>query len=543
MYYRHIVLTGFMGTGKSTVGRELAVRLGRGFVDTDVLIEARCGRTVAQLFAEKGESAFRAWETAVAEELAQESGLVIATGGGMMLKAQNAAALSHESFIICLTAHPTTILARVQQMPGERPLLNSPDPLVRIEQLLAQRLPVYTQFAQVDTTGQTVEQVVAAAMTLLGQQETITPEMTDSWITLNVNHPDGHYPVILGQGVLGRLRELAGIRGPFAVITDDHVGPYHAWRLGEVSLLITVPAGEQHKNLETIRFIYDRLLAGGFDRKGTVVALGGGVVGDMAGFAAATFMRGVPFVQCPTTVLSMVDASVGGKVGVDLPQGKNLVGAFKQPQAVLADLATLSTLPLSEFRCGLAEVVKHGLLTRPDLLTRLAEQPLTAWLEPARQGELQQLLADAIQVKQAIVERDPFEQGERAWLNLGHTFGHAIEQVSGYQITHGEGVAMGLVAAADLSARLGFCDPELSHEITRLLTHLGLPGRIPGHLPPEALYRAMQHDKKKAVAQLRFVLLQGVGQPRLDAVPAELVMATLTHLSGDGELYLEQYSR
>lgn len=306
--------------------------------------------------------------------------------------------------------------------------------------------------------------------------------------------------------------------------------------------MITVPAGEQHKNLETIRFIYDRLLAGGFDRKGTVVALGGGVVGDMAGFAAATFMRGVPFVQCPTTVLSMVDASVGGKVGVDLPQGKNLVGAFKQPQAVLADLATLSTLPLSEFRCGLAEVVKHGLLTRPDLLTRLAEQPLTAWLEPARQGELQQLLADAIQVKQAVVERDPFEQGERAWLNLGHTFGHAIEQVSGYQITHGEGVAMGLVAAADLSARLGFCDPELSHEITRLLTHLGLPGRILA-ISPEALYRAMQHDKKKAVAQLRFVLLQGVGQPRLDAVPAELVMATLTHLSGDGELYLEQYSR
>lgn len=517
MSYRNIILTGFMGTGKSRVGHELARRLQQGFVDTDVLIEARSGRTVAQLFAEKGEAAFRSWEAVVAQELGQETGLVIATGGGMMVNPQNAAALSHGSLVLCLSANPATILARVQQMPGERPLLNTADPLARITALLHERAPVYNRYPTINTADKSISQVVDEIMDYLTQQaaaplaapETVLPTPQ----TLSVTHPEGNYPVVVGFGLLAQLRELAGITGPMVVVTDDHVGPLHAAQLAAAT--ITVPSGEQHKNLATVRFLYDKFLEAGLDRQGTVVALGGGVVGDMAGFAAATFMRGVPFVQCPTTVLAMVDASVGGKVGVDMPQGKNLVGAFKQPQAVIADLNTLHTLPLPEFRAGLAELIKHGFLARPDLLTRLTARPLQAWREAVNQAEWQQLLFDAIQVKRDVVVRDPFEKGERAHLNLGHTFAHALEQVSGYTITHGEAVAMGLVAAAYLSVRLGYAAAALPEAVIQVLDHVGLPTHIPSHLAPDDIIKAMFHDKKKATGQLRFVLLRELGQPFL----------------------------
>lgn len=517
MPYRNIVLTGFMGTGKSSVGRELARQLRWGFVDTDVLIEARCGRTISQLFAEKGEAAFRGWEAVVAQELGQEAGLVIATGGGMMLNPQNAAALSHNSLVLCLTADPATILARVQQMPGERPLLNAPDPLSRITTLLHERASVYNRYPALNTIDKAVPQIVAEIMDYLiphAAAPLAAPDMTlPTPRTLSVTHPEGDYPVIVGFGLLSQVRELSGITGPMVVVTDDKVRPLHAAHLAAAT--ITVPSGEQHKNLATVRFLYEKFLEAGLDRQGTVVALGGGVVGDMAGFAAATFMRGVNFVQCPTTVLAMVDASVGGKVGVDMPQGKNLVGAFKQPQAVIADLNTLHTLPLAEFWAGLAELIKHGFLARPDLLTRLLARPLLAWREAANQAEWQQLLFDAIQVKRDVVERDPFEKGERAHLNLGHTFAHAIEQVSGYAISHGEAVAMGLVAAAHLSVRLGYAAAALPEAVSQVLDHVGLPTHIPPHLAPDDIIKAMFHDKKKAAGQLRFVLLREPGQPFL----------------------------
>lgn len=531
MYYNRLVLTGFMGTGKSSVGRLLARRLGWGFVDTDALIEARCGRTIPELFAEKGEAVFRAWEAAVAQELTLETNLVIATGGGMMLNVGNAAALGQNSLVICLTADPETILARVQAMPGQRPLLNTPDPAERIRQLLATRDEVYKRWAQVDTTFLNVEQVMEAVMGLMTEKGTAeaekhTPRLPS--LVLPVTYPGGQYAVIVGTGLLAQIRELAGIRGRIVVVTDDHVGPLHAQKVSDAAAIITVPAGEQHKNLDTIRFLYDQMLQAGLDRQGTVVALGGGVVGDMAGFAAATFMRGVNFVQCPTTVLSMVDASVGGKVGVDLPQGKNLVGAFKQPQAVIADLETLNTLPVSEFRAGLAELIKHGFLARPDLLTRLVSRPLAGWRAAENLAEWQQLLFDAIQVKRDVVERDPFEHGERAHLNLGHTFGHAIEQASGYRVSHGEGVAMGLVAAAYLSLHLGHCSPDLPRQIEQVLTHMGLPTRIPAHLSPESIYRAMIHDKKKSAGHLHFVLLHEPGRPFMQTnIPELAIMAIL----------------
>ena len=229
-----------------------------------------------------------------------------------------------------------------------------------------------------------------------------------------------------------------------------------------------VPEGEEHKTLATVAALYPQFLAGGLDRKSPVISLGGGVVGDMAGFAAASYLRGVPFVQIPTSLLAMVDASVGGKTGVDLPQGKNLVGAFKQPELVIIDTAVLQTLPAAEFKSGLAEVVKHGILGDPDLFEELETHGPTSMMH---------LVADAVRVKVEVVEEDPFEQGRRATLNLGHTFGHALELVSEFSLRHGEGVALGLIAAANMAAELGRCDPELAVRIRDVIERLGLPTR------------------------------------------------------------------
>jgi shikimate kinase / 3-dehydroquinate synthase len=328
-------------------------------------------------------------------------------------------------------------------------------------------------------------------------------------ITLPVTHPTGIYNVIVGANLIANVREMANIQGALALVTDSNVGLLYASQIDGADCIITVPAGEKYKTLPTVASIYDQLLVNGFDRKGTIVALGGGVIGDMAGFAAASYMRGLDFVQCPTSLLAMVDASVGGKTGVDLPQGKNLVGAFKQPTAVLVDITTLRTLPPAELVSGMAEIVKHGLMTNPDLLMRLESSQWS--MDSTPWSDWQALVADAIRVKRDVVQEDPFEHGRRALLNLGHTFGHAIEQVSGYTVRHGEGVAMGLVAAANLSASLEYCDPALQTRIESILTHLNLPTRVPAHLPPDALYAAMGSDKKKAAGKLRFILMRGVG--------------------------------
>ena len=353
-------------------------------------------------------------------------------------------------------------------------------------------------------------------------------------ITLPVTHPTGKYDVTIGEQLLPTIRTLANVKGSLAIVTDENVGPLYAAQLGDAECVITLPAGEQYKTLASISIIYDQLLAAGFDRKGTIVGLGGGVIGDMAGFAAATYMRGVDFVQCPTSLLAMVDASVGAKTGVDLPQGKNLVGAFKQPTAVIADISTLKTLPPEELSSGMAEIIKHGLIANPELF-----QKLSTTTHQLSITNYQSLIHEAIQVKRDVVQEDPFEMGRRAVLNLGHTFGHAIEHVSGYAVRHGEGVAMGLVAAANLSARLEYCDPVLQTDIEAVLQLYNLPTRIPANLPLADLYSAMGNDKKKSAGKLRFILLRDVGEVFMTDEVTETahslegtgaVMATLSQL-------------
>lgn len=533
----NIILTGFMGTGKSTVGRLLAEQTGRTFFDTDEAIVARTGRSIASIFSEDGEKAFRQLEREVARELAGQANLVIATGGRLMLDPLNAVLLGRNAWVFCLTAEPAVILTRLASTEIRRPLLEVPDPEAEMAQLLAERAAGYAQFHSIDTTGRLASEVASEiAATLL--QKVNSRKFQQLTAQIPVRYPGGQYPVFVGHDLLERLTELIPLPGPLAVISDANVAPRHASKLAGINPLaqIVIPAGEAHKNLITVNDLYPRLIRAGADRQTTILAFGGGVVGDLAGFVAATYLRGVPFIQCPTTVLAMVDASVGGKTGVDLPEGKNLVGAFKQPLGVVADLDTLTTLPPVELAAGLAEVVKHGLLSAPSLLDQLELAVNTSFANStdpmSHIPDLLALLVEAILVKRDVVEADPFESGRRKVLNLGHTFGHAIEQVSGYRIRHGQAVAIGLVAAVHLSASLGHLDPAFQPRLEALLTGLSLPTRIPADLKPAALRQAMTSDKKMAAGRLQFVLLKGVGEPFIAVdVPDQAVLHTLTELN------------
>lgn len=520
---RSIVLTGFMGTGKSTIARRLARESGRPLVDADDLIVERSGLTIPEIFAQQGEAAFRALEAQLCKELAAQDGLVIATGGGMLVAPENRAVMMRPAIVICLDAAPETIESRLSAS-GGRPLAS------QWRALYEARKPAYAALPyHLATDGLTVEQTVQAVRALL---QGILP----------VEAPDGRYDILIQKGVLGDLGRQAahfGLDGRVNVISNPTVARLYGDALTRdlhQATQLFMPDGEAYKTLETVASLYSQMVAAGADRGTTIMALGGGVVGDTAGFTAATYMRGVRLVQAPTTLLSMVDSSVGGKVGVDLPEGKNLAGAFKQPAWVLIDPETLRTLPLREIRCGMAEVIKHGLIADAGLLDLVLALP---WAEQggpdalpsaALVNGIADLLARAVRVKIGVVQRDPYEQNERMHLNLGHTFGHAIEQVSGYAWPHGEAVGVGLIAAALLSRRLGLCVDETVEHVRALNTAVGLP-QTTGDLDGEALYAAMASDKKWRAGQSHFVLLEAVGRPRVvTGVPAEDVLAVLSAL-------------
>jgi len=328
--------------------------------------------------------------------------------------------------------------------------------------------------------------------------------MADAHQPIAVTAPDGVYRIYIEFGIRDRIAEFVGGRRA-VIISNTTVAPLYGDAMRDLlpdSTLITMPDGEKYKTLATVAGFYGDLVRAGLDRGGVIIALGGGVVGDSAGFAAATYLRGVRLIQVPTSLLAMVDSSVGGKVGVDLPEGKNLVGAFKQPDSVLIDPSMLTTLPVKEWRCGMAEALKHGLLADHGLLDPALHTP----------DKASDLVRRAVQVKVDVVQRDPFEANERAYLNLGHTFAHAIEQVSGYAWSHGEAVGVGLIAAARLSHRLGLCGEDVPTFVEDILTETGLPTQM-GDLPSDALWAAMHTDKKWAAGKSRFVLLRGFQQP------------------------------
>jgi len=350
---------------------------------------------------------------------------------------------------------------------------------------------------------------------------------------LTVGLPGRQYDIVIGDGLLARAAEYVAPLAPsrIVIVSDGHVAPLYAAplaaalaALAPVRTVILTP-GEPSKRWDSVGTVLDALLDAGADRASAVVALGGGVVGDIAGFAAAVYMRGIRCVQVPTTLLAQVDSSVGGKTGINHPRGKNLIGAFHQPGVVLADTATLRTLPARELSAGLAEVLKHGLLADAAYFESTVRE-----LAALREGDavaLTRAIARSCEIKAAIVERDERESGERALLNLGHTFGHAIEALTGYATwLHGEAVGCGLVLAADLSQRVGLLPAGQLDPVAHAVAAAGLPTRIAG-LSADAAIASMRGDKKAQAGAIRFILLERIGRAVQRGVPDEALRATL----------------
>ena len=325
--------------------------------------------------------------------------------------------------------------------------------------------------------------------------------------------------VTIESGIIGDLGARASRVAPahrYAIVTDAHVGPLYAQRvcasLGPSCVLFTIPAGESEKTRETWARVTDEMLAAGFGRDSAIIAVGGGVVGDLAGFVAATYMRGIPFVQVPTTLLAMIDASIGGKTGVDTPAGKNLVGAFHQPAAVLVDPEVLATLPARELRAGLAEAIKHGVIADAGYFDRTVEA-LPALLAPggSTSAAMRSLIEGSVAIKESVVARDEREHGLRKILNFGHTLGHAAEASSGYALLHGEAIAIGMAVESRLAERLGLAEAGTADRVRMALALATLPCQVPSSLDPERLVALTKTDKKARRERVEYALPHAIG--------------------------------
>ncbi len=534
---RAIVLVGMPGAGKTAIGRRLAARLGLPFRDADAEIEQAAGMPITEIFARYGEPHFRDGERRVITRLLAGPPVVLATGGGAFADPQTRAAIQTSGAATVWLKCDLPILLRRVAGREHRPMFLNADPAQVLQRLMTARHPFYAE-AEVTVTC-TDEPPETTTRRVQDALEASVPPRR-----LPVGLGERSYQVLVGPGLLARAGGLIAPVLParrVVIITDEAVGPLHlpALRAGlaaaDVSVLaeIAVPPGEASKDFSRLHGVLETMLAAGVDRRTAVVALGGGVVGDLAGFAAAVALRGLPFVQVPTTLLAQVDSSVGGKTGVNLKAGKNLAGAFHQPRIVLADTDTLATLPARELRAGYAEVAKHGLL----------QGALWDWCEAhgarAVAGETDALthaVLESCRLKAAVVaadEREESAEGGRALLNLGHTFGHAIEAEARFDgsVLHGEAVAVGLGLAASLSARLGHCSQEWPSRVIAHLAACGLPARmadLPRGFAVDALLGRMAKDKKNRDGRMRFVLMRAPGDCFTSSeVPADVVTALL----------------
>ncbi len=472
----HIFLYGPPGTGKSTVGKILARNLSLPFIDLDQVIETKANLPIGKIMKQQGESAFRNLETSALFDLEDENESVVALGAGALLGDENRIFAEDNGKVVLLAAEFETLIEKLNEH------YNSFSVIVHIGNELA------------DQDAQQVQIVLGRYhLSAMGEYDVIVQSVEQS----------------------GNLLNERGLQNPI-IVTDETVLKFHAEKvaaaLGKSGFnpnILTVPTGETYKNFETISVLWKSFLENELDRKSTVIALGGGVIGDLAGFAASTYMRGISWVVVPTTLLSMVDASIGGKTGIDLPQGKNLIGSFYPPKLVLADPRLLHTLPETELISGMAEVVKHGIISDPELFSLCARG--LDWVKK----NLEEIVKRAMAVKIKIIEEDPYEKGLRAVLNFGHTVGHAVELVSNFSLRHGEAISIGMVAEARYAVRMGVAAKSVEEAITESLKELGLPIDIPKEMSRDEIIRAMWTDKKKNVNAVRFALPVEIGKIKL----------------------------
>ncbi len=514
---RPLILNGFMATGKSTVGALVARDTGRPFIDLDRAVEAEAGSSVESLFASQGEAKFRALERACLTRIldaatSSTEAPVIAVGGGALIARDLRLRAIDECVVVTLEGSPAE-LARRALAQGARPLLSGPNPEQRVTELLALRMTSYAE-AHARISCEAPVEAVASSVRAVWERDEIA-----------VAAGEASYGVQVGAGfAAARIGGLLGDSPVSVLVSDRTVAALHAPRIeaalaaaGARVIRIDFEPGEAHKNIASVESVWRAALAGSADRKATFVALGGGVVTDMTGFAASTYMRGVRWIGIPTTLLAMVDASVGGKTGVDLESAKNAVGAFWQPDAVLCDVQHLSTEPARGFTSALAEVVKTALIGDPEMFALLennAERVARRDLELTAE-----LVRRSVRVKARIVSFDERENGLRAVLNLGHTVGHALEAQAGYTaLSHGEAVSLGLVAALRLGEALGRTPRDLSERTLELLRRLGLPASLLGQ-PLSAAASLIGHDKKRAGSSVRFVFARGIGDVETLPIP------------------------
>ncbi|HUY99970.1 MAG TPA: 3-dehydroquinate synthase [Thermomicrobiaceae bacterium] len=543
MLVERVILVGLSGSGKSAIAPLVAERLGFAVIDTDDEIERRLGLTVPEIFSRFGEAVFRAVEREVVEESCSRARVVIATGGGSVLDEANWAAMRPGSVIVHLLGSTDVLVRRLHQaVDGEpsrtRPLLAG-DAAGRLARLWEERREYYARAdAMVHTDGMSPAEVAAAVVSA-----TRTRGSAGLVPVTSLAVPTGRSDVYVAPGAMVLVGELATHRWPEArrawIVSDDRVLPL--WgeslaaslaRVGLATSALAVPAGESSKSMNQVQLVLDWLLSGRIERRDLVLALGGGVVGDLAGFVAAIALRGVGLIQVPTSLLAMVDSSVGGKTGVNHELGKNLIGAFYQPQLVVADTAVLETLPERERRAGWAEIAKHAMIERSatdsdsTALLQLIER------EPDPLAFSEEALAEVVRrnvvLKARVVALDERETGLRRLLNYGHTLGHAME-AAGYRYLHGEAVALGMRAAAMLALRLGLCDESLVERQALLLDRLGLPARFDGRL--ETVIDRLARDKKAVHGQLTWILPTGPGSVEVRGdVPLELVVGVAREL-------------
>jgi shikimate kinase/3-dehydroquinate synthase len=532
---RSIVLVGLMGAGKTSIGRRLAARLGLPFRDADSEIEAAAGCSIPDIFARYGEPAFRDGERRVIRRLLAGDPLVLATGGGAYMDADTRAAIRHDAVCVWLRAPLPVLLRRVAGR-THRPLLNAGDPAEVLRKLMELRHPIYAEAdVVVDCGDDSPDHTTSLVL------DAITAWQPPRRLSLALSQAS--YDVVVGDGLICRAGALLAPVLPqkrAVVVTDSHVAGLHLARLqagldatGFTHTAFTVKPGETTKNLETYAALVDQVLGWGVERRTAIIALGGGVVGDLAGFVAASTLRGLPFVQIPTTLLAQVDSSVGGKTGINTRQGKNLLGAFHQPRAVLADTAALATLPVRELRAGYAEIAKAGLIGDAAFFD-WCEANGAAVVAGDREAQAEAVLR-ACAFKAMVVgddEREEKPNDGRALLNLGHTFGHALEAELGYgAILHGEAVATGIGLAFRLSAKLGLCTQAEADRVVAHMAAIGLPSELTHlnrRLSAAKLIAHMRRDKKMRDGQLAFVVVNGIGQAFTKRdVPPEAVVELL----------------
>jgi 3-dehydroquinate synthase len=521
-----IVLTGFMGTGKTSVGRELSRILGYPFVDTDNLIEEREGIPISLIFKKKGEDYFRAVERAMVKEVSQRRNVVIATGGGVIKDKRNVDELRRRGVIIWLKADPEIILRRVMLEGGKRPLLNVEEPLSEINKLLTERESLYMQSdISIDTNfitpGEAVEEII----------ERLSLDIQEVVVELK----ERSYKILIGSKILQKfgLRLVEFRPSSIAIVSNKTIFPNYRdiilKSISEYGLtpeVFLIPDGEEYKDLLWASYLYGELLKTRFDRDSLLIAFGGGVVGDITGFVASTYMRGIKYVQVPTTLLAQVDSSVGGKTGVNHPLGKNMIGTFYQPSLVLIDIDTLKTLPQREFSAGIAEVIKYGVIADRELFDSLETNIRDIF---SIGDSLINIIKRSCEIKADVVSKDEKEVGLRAILNFGHTIGHAIETVTDYKrFLHGEAIAIGMGAASDLAVKLGIFQKEDSERIKNLLELYKLPTKIPGDIDILNILDAIEIDKKVRAGRIRFILPEAVGRVRIEEdVDRELIREVL----------------